>query len=83
MFAKREFAFGHIPSAISVPLGELDSAVLDKMKQIYVICRTGNRSDVAHVERERLCKCEKCHPRHVRERECGKIKFLNKNIPTG
>lgn len=42
-----EFAFGHIPSAISVPLGELDSAVLDKTKQIYVICRTGNRSDVA------------------------------------
>ena len=42
-----EFAFGHIPSAISVPLGELDSAVLDKEKQIYVVCRTGNRSDVA------------------------------------
>lgn len=42
-----EFAFGHIPSAISVPLGELDSAVLDETKQIYVICRTGNRSDIA------------------------------------
>ncbi|EJR29084.1 MULTISPECIES: sulfurtransferase TusA family protein [Bacillus] len=42
-----EFAFGHIPSAISVPLGKLDSAVLDQEKQIYVICRTGNRSDVA------------------------------------
>ncbi|MEC3530059.1 rhodanese-like domain-containing protein, partial [Bacillus thuringiensis] len=42
-----EFTFGHIPSAISVPLGELDSAVLDQTKQIYVICRTGNRSDVA------------------------------------
>lgn len=42
-----EFAFGHIPAAISVPLGELDSAALDQMKQIYVICRTGNRSDVA------------------------------------
>ena len=25
-----EFAFGHIPSAISVPLGELDSAMLDQ-----------------------------------------------------
>ena len=48
-----KFAFGHIPSAISVPLGELDSAVLDKMKQIYVICRTGNRSDVTpHVEKK-------------------------------
>ncbi|EJS65175.1 sulfurtransferase TusA family protein [Bacillus cereus] len=42
-----EFAFGHIPSAISVPLGELDIAVLDREKQIYVVCRTGNRSDVA------------------------------------
>ncbi|EJQ54221.1 hypothetical protein IEQ_00602 [Bacillus cereus BAG6X1-2] len=42
-----EFAFGHIPSAISMPLGELDSAVLDQEKQIYVVCRTGNRSDVA------------------------------------
>ncbi len=42
-----EFAFGHIPSAISVPLGELDSASLDQTKQIYVVCRTGNRSDIA------------------------------------
>ncbi|KZD30514.1 sulfurtransferase TusA family protein [Bacillus cereus] len=42
-----EFAFGHIPSAISVLLGELASAGLDKTKQIYVVCRTGNRSDVA------------------------------------
>ncbi|WP_368905052.1 sulfurtransferase TusA family protein [Bacillus wiedmannii] len=42
-----EFAFGHIPTAISVPLGELESAGLDKMKQIYIVCRTGNRSDVA------------------------------------
>lgn len=42
-----EFAFGHIPAAISVPLGELDSAALDETKQIYVVCRTGNRSDVA------------------------------------
>ncbi|MCU5303979.1 sulfurtransferase TusA family protein [Bacillus toyonensis] len=42
-----EFAFGHIPSAISVPLGELDSTSLDQTKQIYVVCRTGNRSDVA------------------------------------
>lgn len=42
-----EFAFGHIPSATSMPLGELESLVLDKTKQIYVVCRTGNRSDVA------------------------------------
>jgi rhodanese-related sulfurtransferase len=42
-----EFVFGHIPSAISVPLGELDSALLDSAKPIYVVCRTGNRSDIA------------------------------------
>ena len=42
-----EFAFGHIPSAISVPLGELDSVMLDRTKPIYVVCRTGNRSDIA------------------------------------
>ncbi|PGL82886.1 hypothetical protein CN931_13710 [Bacillus sp. AFS054943] len=49
-----EFAFGHIPSAISVPLGELDGAFLDQEKQIYVVCRTGNRSDVAcHMLKEK------------------------------
>ncbi|MBJ3788098.1 sulfurtransferase TusA family protein [Bacillus sp. OA1] len=49
-----EFAFGHIPSAISVPLGELGSAELDQTKQIYVVCRTGNRSDVAcHMLKEK------------------------------
>lgn len=44
-----EFAFGHIPSAISIPLGELEERYgeLDQMKSIYVICRTGNRSDLA------------------------------------
>lgn len=30
-----------------MPLGELDSAMLDSVKPIYVVCRTGNRSDVA------------------------------------
>ncbi|BCA35178.1 sulfurtransferase TusA family protein [Bacillus cereus] len=49
-----EFAFGHIPSAISVPLGELGSAELDQTKQIYVVCRTGNRSDIAcHMLKEK------------------------------
>ncbi|PGO29953.1 hypothetical protein CN984_11535 [Bacillus cereus] len=42
-----EFAFGHIPSAISVPLGEIDNIALDQTKQMYVVCRTGNRSDIA------------------------------------
>ncbi|WP_173918314.1 sulfurtransferase TusA family protein [Halobacillus sp. Marseille-Q1614] len=44
-----EYAFGHIPGAASIPLGELDSRMgeLDKEKNIYVVCRTGNRSDMA------------------------------------
>ncbi|MFZ3589746.1 sulfurtransferase TusA family protein [Bacillus sp. DJP31] len=46
-----EYAFNHIPNALSIPLGELDSRLdeLNKEDLIYVICRTGNRSDlVAH-----------------------------------
>ncbi|CDQ40438.1 MULTISPECIES: sulfurtransferase TusA family protein [Virgibacillus] len=44
-----EFAFGHIPDAINIPLGELSDRMdeLNKNEQIYVICRTGNRSDLA------------------------------------
>lgn len=44
-----EFAFGHIPGAISIPLGELENRCpeLPRDKKIYVICRTGNRSDLA------------------------------------
>jgi rhodanese-related sulfurtransferase/TusA-related sulfurtransferase len=44
-----EYAFHHIPGAVSIPLGELELRYteLDKNKDIYVICRTGNRSDMA------------------------------------
>ena len=44
-----EYAFSHIPNAISIPLGELDERVseLDKEDEIYVVCRTGSRSDLA------------------------------------
>jgi len=44
-----EYAFRHIPEAKLMPLGEIDSRVdeLDTQKPIYVICRTGSRSDLA------------------------------------
>ncbi|MDR7000717.1 sulfurtransferase TusA family protein [Neobacillus niacini] len=44
-----EYAFTHIPNAISIPLGELEERIdeLNKDNEIYVICRTGNRSDLA------------------------------------
>ena len=44
-----EYAFSHLPNAISLPLGDLDNrmAELNKEKKIYVVCRTGTRSDLA------------------------------------
>ena len=44
-----EYAFGHIPGAKSIPMGELANRIneLDKEQTIYVICRTGTRSDLA------------------------------------
>lgn len=44
-----EYAFNHIPNAISIPLGELEDRLseLNTDDEIYVVCRTGNRSDLA------------------------------------
>lgn len=44
-----EYAFGRIPGAISLPLGELEEKVaqLDPNNEYYVVCRTGVRSDFA------------------------------------
>lgn len=44
-----EYAFGHMPSAKSIPMGELTNRMneLDPAQTIYVICRTGTRSDLA------------------------------------
>lgn len=44
-----EFVFNHIPEALSIPLGDLEDRMdeLNKENIIYVICRTGNRSDLA------------------------------------
>lgn len=44
-----EYAFNRIPGAVSIPLGELESRAqeLNPDEEIYVVCRTGNRSDMA------------------------------------
>ncbi|TYR81601.1 hypothetical protein FZC66_07130 [Priestia megaterium] len=44
-----EYAFNHIPGTVSIPLGELERRMneLDKNQEIYVVCRTGSRSDLA------------------------------------
>ncbi|MGP4076799.1 sulfurtransferase TusA family protein [Halobacillus sp. K22] len=44
-----EYAFEHIPQAVSIPLGELDERIneVDQTKDVYVVCRTGSRSDLA------------------------------------
>jgi len=44
-----EYAFDHIPNALSIPLGELEARLgeLNKEEEVFVVCRTGNRSDLA------------------------------------
>lgn len=44
-----EYVFNHIPNSISIPLGDLESRLneLNKEDEIFVICRTGSRSDFA------------------------------------
>jgi len=44
-----EYAFGHIPGAINIPLGELEERFeeLKSHENLHIICRTGNRSDFA------------------------------------
>jgi rhodanese-related sulfurtransferase/TusA-related sulfurtransferase len=44
-----EYAFGHIPGAKSIPLGELEARMgeLNPTDVVYVVCRTGTRSDLA------------------------------------
>lgn len=46
-----EYAFSHIPGATLVPMGQLEERIEDlrqySNQPIYVVCRTGHRSDVA------------------------------------
>lgn len=44
-----EYSFSHIPNTINIPFGELKNNInkFAKDKPIYLVCRTGNRSDLA------------------------------------
>lgn len=44
-----EFAQGHVPGAVLIPLGDLEyrAGELAKDSKLYVICRSGNRSQQA------------------------------------
>lgn len=44
-----EYAFAHVPGALSIPLGQLEERMdyLSKDSKFFVVCRTGNRSDMA------------------------------------
>ncbi|UFT98394.1 sulfurtransferase TusA family protein [Radiobacillus kanasensis] len=50
-----EYAFEHIAEAICIPFEELEDRLseLDKERSIYVVCRTGNRSDLAAQQLEK------------------------------
>ena len=42
-----EWAAGHVPDAVHIPLGDLAVDVLPPADTYYVICRSGNRSGMA------------------------------------
>ncbi len=44
-----EYAFSHIPGALSLPLGQLEERMpyLNKNNKFYIVCQAGNRSDLA------------------------------------
>jgi rhodanese-related sulfurtransferase len=46
---QKEFVAGHLPSAIHLPLSELNLRMdeVDKDKQIVLVCHTGVRSEMA------------------------------------
>lgn len=43
---RMEYAYGHVPGALWIPMGQLASRLgeLDRSKPVHVICTTGNRS---------------------------------------
>ncbi|AOM83703.1 sulfurtransferase TusA family protein [Salisediminibacterium beveridgei] len=51
-----EYTFSRIPGSVSIPMGELEERMdeLSKEDDVYVICRTGSRSNMAsHTLKEK------------------------------
>jgi rhodanese-related sulfurtransferase len=42
----REYAAGHVPGAVNIPMGRLTGRLgeIDRSAPVYVVCATGNRS---------------------------------------
>ena len=51
-----EYAGGRVSGSVLIPLGSIEqrAAEIDKDKEVYVICRTGNRSAKAQAKLSRL-----------------------------
>ncbi len=43
---RHEYAAGHVPGAVLIPMGQLTARMheLDRARPVYVFCATGNRS---------------------------------------
>lgn len=42
-----EFAGGHVPGAVNQPLGKVDPSTLDPARPVWLVCRSGARSNRA------------------------------------
>lgn len=52
---KEEYEISHVVDAINIPYDEIsDSVELDKNKNIFVYCKSGNRSQIAFNELKKL-----------------------------
>lgn len=45
-----EFNEGHIPGAVNIPLGNIDSITYSTSRTIIVYCKSGNRSNEAAIK---------------------------------
>ena len=45
-----EFSEGHIPGAVNIPLGNIDSITYSTSRTIIVYCKSGNRSNEAAIK---------------------------------